>query len=223
MWDWECTEVFGAFAAYNSHVYRHHRVSLGLQLTQASLLQEASDLSLGTTDTPIHDGCEGEANALDATLYEPAQLLDSGRQVQGIKAAELLLNLREGRRVSQVALMDIVDSCKSICTQVIDDLKSELQQTCLERNIDISRMEDILSKPCPNPFEEVDTMYRFEKFCVDHLDCQVCVCVCPRVCVCMPASVCVIIHFTLYRNLNRFPLELQHGSTSSVDTSEGRY
>lgn len=79
-----------------------------------------------------------------------------------IMAAKFLLRLREGRRVSQVALADVMDTCNTMCTNIVDDLKQKIREKCAQENLDvgsIAGLEDILSSPTPHLFEGVDTTY----------------------------------------------------------------
>ena len=80
----KCTEVFGAFAALNSHIYRHHRVALGLERA------------------PVVDtGNEAEADQANPVFVpddEPPDFMNSPK---------FLLHMRD-RQVSQVANADII-------------------------------------------------------------------------------------------------------------------
>ena len=90
-----------------------------------------------------------------------------------VMAAKMLLQLREGCQVSQVAISEIVSSCRSICSRALDSLKHDIVtalKACEpEREVDLSL---VLNKDY-DVFQKIDTNYRFEKFCVEHLDCLV--------------------------------------------------
>lgn len=60
-----------------------------------------------------------------------------------------------------------------MCTHIVNDLKQVVREKFVQANLDIDRiegLEDVLSRPPPYPFEGGNTTYRFEKFCVDHLN-----------------------------------------------------
>ena len=127
-----CAETFGAFAAYNSHVYRCHRDALGLETFSDSENAIPSTGPIGEVDGPStpssivalgdneHDTC--------ANVHEmpPVPLSESGPTSLTTNAAKFLLHLQEGRRVSQVALTDVIDTCNALCTHVVNGFKQEV-------------------------------------------------------------------------------------------------
>jgi len=181
------TETFRAFAAYNSHVYRHHRIALGLEtvLDSSDVIPSAGPSTVCEADTflPVNALNIGHGNdddqdtaAREMALVPTGPQSDSGPSSQTTRAARFLLHLREGHRISQVALTDVMDTCNVMCTHIVNDLKQEVREKFVQANLDIDRiegLEDVLSRPPPHPFEGVNTTYRFEKFCVDHLSCLV--------------------------------------------------
>lgn len=167
-----CRETFGAFAAFNSHVYRHHRNALGLEIfpdscdmtTRAGSSFCEEDIS--SSILPVNTFIDNEH---DTVADAPAvQMSDSGPISQTTRAAKFLLHLREGRRVSQVALTDMIDMCNVMCTHIVDDLKQEIREKCAQVNVSIEGLEDALSRSPPHPFEGVETIYKLKTFCVDH-------------------------------------------------------
>lgn len=63
-----------------------------------------------------------------------------------------------------------------MCARVVNDVMLDVKDRILcESSIDDTNIiENILFNcPIPNPFEGVDTMHRFEKYCVDHFNCLV--------------------------------------------------
>ena len=177
----ECPDVFGAFSAYNSHVYRRHRVALGLEPPQTTVLPVA-------LREENEERLEGDPIVFnDDESDTPVHSKPPRQHTPNVKAAELLLHLREGRRLSQVALTDVITTCKSVCIEVIHEFKQELREVCLQKDLDPACMEDLLSKCPPNPFHEVDSIYRLEKFCVNHFNCVVsvdieCICIFQQAC-----------------------------------------
>ena len=125
----ECTEVFGAFAALNSHIYRHHRVALGLE--RAPVVDTGNHAEADDPDpvfviedepdfmNPFHNGCF--ATTVDALLCSsstPSKSID-------VSAAKFLLHMKEGRQVSQVAISDIIAGCNSLCNQALREFRTK--------------------------------------------------------------------------------------------------
>ena len=104
-----CTETFGAFAAYNSHVYCHHRDALGLETFPDSddMILSAGPYSVGKMGTPSSivpvDATFSNDDEHDTAIsvHEVAPVLsvplsDSGPSSQTTRAAKFLLQRREG-------------------------------------------------------------------------------------------------------------------------------
>ena len=93
-------------------------------------------------------------------------------------AAKFLLQLREGRQISQAAVSDVIDGCKALCKKTADKMKTIFQLSLAAADIaleDVPGMIDIFSQD-PDPFRGVETNYLYEKFCNEHLGCVVSVC-----------------------------------------------
>lgn len=190
-----CREVFRAFSAFNSHVYRHHRSVIGLgtgstEPQQPALLTcESSDQAPGPSfqegyayDIPeefvgLQDLTEdSDQDDLRSTLQRAA---DSREHLQTVTAAKFLLQLREGRQISQVAISDVTTGCKTLCKQTADEIKEGVKATLASAGIScgsIPRLTNVLDTE-PDPFRNIDSSYRFEKFCVEHLGCLVSWCI----------------------------------------------
>ena len=140
------TGVFKGFAAYSSHVYRHHRVALGLEtFSDGGNTIPSRESSVGevqpvdaTSVTHFHFDTDDDATSVHEGSHEVAPVLrDSGPSLQTINAAKFLLRLREGHRVSQVALTDVMRSCHEMCTYMVNCFKQEIQEKCVQANLDI--------------------------------------------------------------------------------------
>lgn len=167
----DCREVYTAFAAFSSHVYRHHRVTLGLERDVSSGTVLCSSGVDVVEDSPIMPDAENAILEVD----EPRNGNICGQPDPPLltQAAKFLLHLREGCRISEVAMTTVMEKCNQICTRVVNDVVLEIIDGLMQSNIDPHIIEDVLSNPVPNPFEGVDTIYRFEKYCIDHLNCLV--------------------------------------------------
>ena len=126
--------------------------------------------------TAMQEGMESESmevvEAVDDDQCDfftlPKQL--SFDQIQKNSAAQFLLHLREGRQVSQVALMDVIAGCRQLCNQTIYYLKTEIDQ-CLSDTPN-EAIRRILERDY-DPFCEIDTNYLFQKYCVEEYGCVV--------------------------------------------------
>lgn len=83
------------------------------------------------------------------------------------KAAKFLLKLREGYKVFQVALLDIINTFSDMWAEA----HKCMQQRLIQAGVDPLIMENL--PICQMPFDGVDTIYQFEKFCVENFDCLV--------------------------------------------------
>ena len=153
--------VFKAFAAYSSHVYRHHRVALGLETfsdsgnTIPSWESSVGEVQPVDAISATHFDTDEDATSVHEGRHEVAPVLrDSEPSLQTINAAKFLW-LREGHKVSQVALPDVMGSCHEMCTYMVNCFKQETGT--------IQGLEDVLTRQPPHLFEGVNTTYRFEK------------------------------------------------------------
>lgn len=91
-----------------------------------------------------------------------------------VAAAKVILQLREGHQISQVAIAEIIQSCRSLCKQAVDEVKSEIVEALRKSGpgSESECLSTVLEKQY-DPFENIDTNYLFEKFCVEHLGCNV--------------------------------------------------
>lgn len=87
-----------------------------------------------------------------------------------LAAAKMLLQLREGHQVSQVALTEVVSGCGLLCNLAFQQMKADMCKflNCTEEGVTFH-----VDVKVYDPFHNVDTNYLFEKYCVDHLGCLV--------------------------------------------------
>ena len=190
-----CREVFRTFSAFNSHVYHHHRSEVGVTNAAAgagpcSILEEngSNDVNYDIADVVDYS----EFTALTAAFPgAPSDLADDRgahcrlssassvnsdvfNRLQKQTAAKMMLQLREGRQVSQIALTEIISSCRQLCSQAIDNLKMEVRAVLVDQPKN-DTIEQVLEKRY-DPFHDIDTNYLFEKYCVQELGCLVSIC-----------------------------------------------
>ena len=205
-----CREVFRTFSAFNSHIYRRHRSDMGipgseLQLPRTSILSFspreslANETRLNPTDSTsslnMMEGMDYEEQAnqnencsLHTTSvpnlnhFQPPGRSASEVSSTTVIAAKMLLQLREGHHVSQVALTEVISGCRLLCTQTLNKFKGDIATILQVNDLKQENLALTLSKTY-DPFESIDTNYLFEKFCTDHLGylvslyaCSDCVC-----------------------------------------------
>ena len=119
-----CREIFRAFSAFNSHVYRHHRSALGLgsdetvdQQSGSGSTHEANSAvhstdyydTLLTTTSGSTTACQiirtMEGDGGDDNMQLPScRSPSTDSDLYAHYAAKFLLQLREGRQISQAAV-----------------------------------------------------------------------------------------------------------------------
>ena len=175
-----CREVFRAFSAFNSHVYRHHRAAIGVD-TEAELMTCGTADELAGPSLQLQEFAprlEDDFNQIDSASYKGGcidQKEDSQQHLQAVTSAKFLLQLREGRQISQVDISDVMNGCRTLCKQAVSRIKDGVKSSLASAGInceDVPGLMDVLSDE-PDPFRCTDTNYRFEKFCVEHLGCLV--------------------------------------------------
>ena len=114
---------------YNSHIYRYHRVALGLNKGVYDLVvcpEVGSDDSGPNVSVYEEDPiAEIDPPSSCATLSLPSPT----------QAAKFLLQLREGYGVSQVAMISIIDSCNKMCMQAVSNAKLEIKDRLIQAGI----------------------------------------------------------------------------------------
>ena len=177
-----CREVFKAFSAFNSHVYRHHRNafetdSVATATEQRPVSPLVIEEFLSETEQHTHAGERDNEHAgigCNSPVVERPET-ESSQYLQAVTSAKFLLKLREERQVSQVAIADVKTGCKTFCKHSVDKLKRDIERTLTNAGINpetIPGLTDVLNYD-PDPFVCVDTNYRFEKFCIENLGCLV--------------------------------------------------
>ena len=177
-----CREVFRTFSAFNSHIYRHHRSEMGMSEADASTLLVPQTVNITVSDAATESveeqGMDFDDTEQAASVEPPStSVASSGTrctvELDGtVMAAKMLLKLREGHQISQAALSEVVSSCASLCNRAVDNLKHDFALALDSPSTEREDLSLLLTKDY-NPFQNIDTVYRFEKFCTDHLGCLV--------------------------------------------------
>ena len=170
-----CREVFRTFSAFNSHIYRHHRVEIGITSSDGDTPELSqpveSDLMSESAINSHTDDPENAALDFDVPFSRGYDTALAPHTPSGsIEAAKMLLQLREGHQVSQAALVDVISCCRYLCTQVLKSYRTDIVASLG------SYVEDTISKislESYDQFKDIDTNYLFEKCCTDNLGCLV--------------------------------------------------
>ena len=127
-----CREVFRTFSAFNSHIYCHHRTEMGVNaFSEGDITQDQADSV--SMSQPCYSGHAEDAAGIledDRTYEFPSTSNSLMPRYQGtstatfdqslsLTAAKMLLQLREGHQVSQVALLDVISCCRFLCKQAL--------------------------------------------------------------------------------------------------------
>ena len=170
-----CREVFYAFSAFNSHIYRRHRTDLFEGASGSNPNRSNVSESFGNDDdSDDNDDTSIDLNNPSSNQDVDSKDLPSNRiSPQTIAAANMILALREGYQVSQVAISETISHCKVLCEQVIEAFKEDVR--CALGEVEQPELETVLQKVY-KPFEDIDSNYLFEKFCIDQLGCLVSSC-----------------------------------------------
>ena len=181
-----CREVFRTFSAFNSHIYRHHRAEMGINPFAEDDIPQNQPASGNTSDCtdPCYSG-RMEDTEIDIMyefpsasniVFTPCQSNPSKATVdRSLTAAKMLLQLREGHQVSQVALLDVISCCRFLCKQALCSFKADVI-SALGNSFEGALAH--INLESYDQFKNIDTNYLFEKYCIDNLGCLVSITLC---------------------------------------------
>ena len=81
-------------------------------------------------------------------------------------SALFLLKLKEQRRISQVAIDDIVDSCKGLFSQTIGQVQAGVRAKLADCGVDLESIQglDTAFSSVTDPFDGIETHHLPEKY-----------------------------------------------------------
>ena len=93
-------------------------------------------------------------------------LLGSDKVAQQRSSALFLLKLKEFRRLSQVAIDDIIQEWNGLFSHTLQRLHADVQRTLAENGIDVSSVAGLpeVFQDAPSPFAGLETRHMQEKF-----------------------------------------------------------
>ena len=215
----QCEEEFRSFSAYNSHVYRKHRIALGLERPAQESMDQSTGLLPDINDTPA----EPETSEQQFSYIAESDLIrpSLGPSAYTERNAEFLMALTEGKHLSQSAIDEVIRGCRNIHDQAVAQYKEEAERKLEEAGIHPSVISNI--EQC-DPFENLESAYLRKKYYKEHFGYMVYTCIVLTynytigMHACVPVYICVYISFGaykhcsslniwyMYRNLKRFPL-----------------
>ena len=168
-----CEENFYTFSGLNTHLYRHHRDALGLEVEPLSPPPHPSPKSATFEENDevidLHSDIQvGTDSYLGDPYLKTLQLEPVAAEFDQQKwSAEFLLKLSEGQRLSQVAVQDVMDGCRTLCTRTSTYVTDIIKQKLHEAGINSDAI-DGLDPVILDPFEGLGSAYLQEKFYADH-------------------------------------------------------
>ena len=173
-----CSSTFKSFGGFNSHLYRHHRDALGLIQSDEEVLDPddgtANDSYSNIADVPLlspHESFDYSCFQVESDnqstepqsmmVYDIWHLLGISQEQQKRTAASFLLKLREVCRVSEKSIGDIIDGTTHLFNQAFMVSKAEISDMFTCDGVDASKIQSI---QLPNPFAELNTIYKQDKY-----------------------------------------------------------
>ena len=169
-----CQLSFNTFPSFNSHVYRHHRLDIGLLKTVEStsgLLQSNFTGIEEIEEIPILPESEDFHSLLSPVSPHSHHSLQSAeverRKKDVQENAKFIMSLTEGKQMSQVAVQEVIIGCRKVCERTITLVKERVELavsrlspgTTGDLHLVQAAFDDI-----PDAFSGIDTPYLREKY-----------------------------------------------------------
>lgn len=177
-----CCDRFSTFSAYNTHIYRKHRREIGLLGTTPpdpittvpeSLTEDPGTPDNGDVWTEADSGIFDTSGGFDENDFHRKAHSDHNCETSTESNAKLLLKLSEGRKLSEVAIQDVITGCTNVCTAMQSELKDTVLQKLTEHQVDAAVTADVIqaiSDTCQNPFAGLSSSYLREKYYKEHFN-----------------------------------------------------
>ena len=182
-----CPERFTRFAAYNTHIYRKHRGELGLQgalapatdpqpeitiqkSTESITVHETPEQEIGRQGCAEQDCMEDDSGIFDNSTFDDYLAIETHHD-NTESNAKMLLELSEGRKLSEVAIQDVISGCRNVCTQIQSQIKGTIFQKLSEHDVDSLIIDDVLESitdSYQDPFVKLSSSYLREKYYKEH-------------------------------------------------------
>jgi hypothetical protein len=167
-----CRQHFTTFGAYNSHVYRVHRASMGLQ--SPNYFSSLSSNHDQQETIPSTDAEEEVALAYCFENHEPTgdiqhdvwQLLGTSNAHQQKEAAKFLLRLKEVCSVTDRTIGEVIGGYQGLLSHSLSSVKASVKDVLGNAGISFSDVEglDEAFQNVPGVFHGLETTYKQEKY-----------------------------------------------------------
>ena len=191
-----CTVTSRSFSSLYTHVYRHHpgegirrrsANSFSVELSsncESDSHEDTFQSGTGILHDELQDYCVIHYFSLTfvhalftcsfaesvTTTADIDRLMGYDEELQKRSAALLLLKLKERRRVSQVAIDDVVEHSKAQFDRTVSILLAEVRSHLAEKGVDSSELDlDSSLSKFHHPFLELNTKHKQDKYFRDKL------------------------------------------------------
>ena len=167
-----CSERFTKFSAFNTHIYRKHRGDLGLKGVIAPNANDSQPEGICSESITDHYGPEEESPRCDDSgilTFDDHQTIPTHNYTDN--HAKMLLELSEGRKLSEVAIQDVITGCRSVCTQLQSQMKDVIYEKLSEHDVDSTIIDDVMeamTSSYQDPFMKLSSSYLREKYYKEH-------------------------------------------------------
>ena len=157
-----CKNTYSKFSSLNSHVYRHHK----------HRMCESTNSGKSQIENSIAQFDYQELTSIEDTLIE---LEDGECEVPAVTVSDVrknsalfLLQLREAKGLSQVAVDAVVEGCHSLVDECLQNVQMDIKGK-IKDNEQVRIIEDSFEH-CPRPFDGLGNKYQQEKFYVQEFN-----------------------------------------------------
>lgn len=155
-------------------MYRYHK-SL-LISNSASTSTDSSEQS-NSASTMIIDSIDGSTSPLATSNTESDEELPFKESI--INGAKFILKTRDGRKLTQSVTNEVVNDAKVLVYNTLETIKKEVTDTLhgfVPQDI-LTKVQSIFSyEPMTNPFMELETQKKQERFIQENFNYVVCTC-----------------------------------------------
>ena len=164
-----CHQHFSTFGAYNSHVYRSHRASLGLDTISSVFSNDDQQDLISSTNfkEEIAPMYQFESHEPPGDIqHDVWHLLGVDSAQQRKEAAAFLLKLKEVCNVSDRTIGEVVSGCQGLLSHSLSVVKASVSDALGNAGIIFSDVEglDEVFQNVPGVFDGLETTYKQEKY-----------------------------------------------------------
>lgn len=164
----DCPAVYSYVNSLCSHIYRKHQERGTGQASGAS--SSFIPLISSNESAPLQSSVDN-VGAMEESIMEELSLhkiVDSSLERKR-KSCLFLMQLKEERMLTQVAIDDVVGGCKDLVSHALHSVRSQVSRVPPQNATEIY---DILEE-VSNPFEGLETAYLQDKFILKEMECIV--------------------------------------------------